>query len=59
MLHDRNGILVFDAALAAPSMSIYGTTRIREIAALLYFAFSDADHLGGAINLLFVTRVSR
>ena len=51
VLHDRNGILVFDAGPGSILNQYLFENQIREIAALL-ISHSDADHLGGAINLL-------
>ena len=51
MLHDHNGILVFDAGLGSTLNEYLLENQISEIAALL-ISHSDADHLGGAITLL-------
>jgi competence protein ComEC len=51
VLHDCNGILVFDAGPGGILNEYLIENQIREIAALL-ISHSDADHLGGAINLL-------
>jgi beta-lactamase superfamily II metal-dependent hydrolase len=51
VLHDSNGILVFDAGPGSTLNEYLIENQIREIAALL-ISHSDADHLGGAINLL-------
>jgi beta-lactamase superfamily II metal-dependent hydrolase len=51
VLHDRDGILVFDAGPGSILNQYLFENQIREIAALL-ISHSDADHLGGAINLL-------
>jgi beta-lactamase superfamily II metal-dependent hydrolase len=51
VLHDHNGILVFDAGPGSTLNEYLLDNQIREIAALL-ISHSDADHLGGAINLL-------
>ncbi len=51
VLHDSNGTLVFDAGLGSTLNEYLRQNQIREIDALL-ISHSDADHLGGAINLL-------
>jgi beta-lactamase superfamily II metal-dependent hydrolase len=51
VLHDRNGILVFDAGPGSTLNQYLIENQVREITALL-ISHSDADHLGGAINLL-------
>src|SRR5229473_3303711 len=51
VLHDHNGILIFDAGPGSTLNEYLLNNQIREIAALL-ISHSDADHLGGAINLL-------
>lgn len=51
VLHDHDGIIVFDAGPGSTLNEYLLQNKIREIAALL-ISHSDADHLGGAINLL-------
>ncbi len=51
VLHDRNGILIFDAGPGSILNEYLLENKIRDIAALL-ISHSDADHLAGAINLL-------
>jgi competence protein ComEC len=51
VLHDHNGIIVFDAGTGSTLNEYLLENQIREVAALL-ISHSDADHLGGAINLL-------
>jgi beta-lactamase superfamily II metal-dependent hydrolase len=51
VLHDHNEILVFDAGPGSTLNEYLLDNQIREIAALI-ISHSDADHLGGAINLL-------
>lgn len=51
VLHDCNGTMVFDAGPGSTLNEYLVENQVREIAALL-ISHSDADHLGGAINLL-------
>ncbi|HMD71934.1 MAG TPA: MBL fold metallo-hydrolase [Bryobacteraceae bacterium] len=51
VLHDQNGILIFDAGPGSTLNEYLIENQIREIAALL-ISHSDGDHLCGAINLL-------
>jgi beta-lactamase superfamily II metal-dependent hydrolase len=51
VLHDHDGILIFDAGPGSILNEYLLENQIREIAALL-ISHSDADHLAGAINLL-------
>jgi competence protein ComEC len=51
VLHDHEGTLVFDAGPRSTLATYLAENKIYEIDALL-ISHSDADHLGGAINLL-------
>jgi len=51
VLHDHHGLIVFDTGPGSILNEYLIENQVREIAALL-ISHSDADHLGGAINLL-------